>query len=245
MSRALRTFGVIAILALLASLFSAGSASAGEDTTDPMAGAPAVGDCYDLTYKQMYAHTVPEDPVDCASTHTAVVATVGKLPSGVTWNSPEKKTTAAVNKQCTRAVTARIGGNPVLIMLSAYSWMWYAPTQAEEDAGARWFSCLVIAPEDKALTDLPAPLPKASKHLPDELSKCFVGRKYLRTTCADRHDWRMSYSVLVHQKLTEKNLDRASQRYCRSHVSSRGWLRSAFSVTPRSFVLGCASETRR
>lgn len=223
---------------------TSGMAHAGE-TDDPTVGAPTVGACYDLTYKQGFAESVPVAPVDCSTTHTAVVARIGELPSSLTWSSPKAKIGNAVGDQCGRALDARIGSNPVLIALSAYNWMWFEPSEAEQEAGARWFSCVIVAPEDNALTDLPDPLPRLSKHLPDELSRCFVGRKYLSTTCADRHDWRVTFAVLVRQKVTRTSFYRASQRFCPAHVTSRTWVPTYSSAKARSFVLSCSSKTHR
>ncbi|GAA4707645.1 hypothetical protein [Nocardioides conyzicola] len=245
MTRALRLLGVTAVLVLLAGLLGVGTASAGETDPDPLAGAPAKGACYDLTYKQGWEHSVPEAPVECSDDHTTVVIAVGQLKAGVTWDSPEKTISKNVGAQCGAAFAAKIGSKPALLMYSQYNWFWFAPTDAEQEAGARWFSCHLASLEDNALSDLPDKLPRAGRNLPDVLARCYVGRKYAATTCADRHDWRLSYATVVRMKPTAKNLDKAAKRICPRHVSSRVWLRSAVPIDRKSFAIGCSTKTHR
>ncbi|GAA1775587.1 hypothetical protein GCM10009795_021980 [Nocardioides hankookensis] len=242
---ALRRLGTLAAGFLLVAGLAHVPADADGTTPDPMAGAPAVGACYDLTLKDGWEHSVPKEPVDCASDHTTVVIRVGELDAGLTWSSSEKAIAKNVSAQCGAAFAAKVGSKPAQLMYSQYSWFWFEPTDAEEDAGARWFSCHLAALEDRALGVLPDSLPRAGRNLPDALARCFVGRKFAKTTCADRHDWRLEFATVVHQKPTAKNIDAASQRVCPRHVSTRTWLRSGVPLDRRSFVLGCSSKTRR
>jgi hypothetical protein len=245
MTRALRTLGVTAVLVLVTGLLTAGVAAADGTEPDPTAGAPAVGSCYRLSLKDGGEHSVSKAPVECPANHTTVVIGVGELASGVTWSSSDKAIEKNVIAQCGAAFSAKVGSKPAQLMYSQYTWFWFAPTEAEQAAGARWFSCHLAALEDKALGDLPETLPRAGRNLPDALARCFVGRKYAKTTCADRHDWRLEFATVVHQKPTAKNLDKANQRICPRHVSSRVWLRSAVALDRRSFALGCSSKTHR
>ncbi|KQW47988.1 hypothetical protein ASC77_16475 [Nocardioides sp. Root1257] len=240
---ALRRAATLAAGFLLVAGLAHVPADADDTTPDALAGAPAVGSCYDLTLKDGFEHSVPKEPIDCAADHTTVVIEVGTLTTGLTWSSSEKAIGKDVGAQCGAAFSAKVGSKPAQLMYSQYTWFWFEPTDAEKAAGARWFSCHLAAVEDRALGDLPDVLPRAGRNLPDALARCFVGRKYVQTTCADRHDWRLEFAVVVHQKPTPKNIDRADHRICPHHVSTRTWLRSAVPLDRRSFVLGCSSKT--
>ena len=86
MTRALRLLGI-------------GTASAGETVPDPMSGAPAVGACYDLTYKQAGGDSTSEATVDCGGKHTLIVGAVGQLPESFDWDDSSERYTYS-NKIC-------------------------------------------------------------------------------------------------------------------------------------------------
>ena len=60
---------IAAAAALVASALA--PAPVGAQEADPMLGAPAVGQCYDLGADELAAAAYTEAPVDCAGTHTS------------------------------------------------------------------------------------------------------------------------------------------------------------------------------
>jgi hypothetical protein len=231
-----------AVAATLAVIALPSAASAGTEP-DPMAGAPAVGDCFDITLAQAMKDSLAKDPVRCAEDHTAVVTTVDELPSRLDWNSSQATIGRVVGKACNAAFDERFHYDTLRFYRSQYQTWAFLPTTAQRDAGARWFDCMVSVRDDRGLIDLPRSLPKLTAKLPDVVARC-VTAKYKYTNCADAHAWRSSYAFYATGKATDRNVDAAANRVCPRHVTSHRWLRSAWDVPGKRFVVGCYSKTR-
>ncbi|MBZ5738315.1 septum formation family protein [Nocardioides mangrovi] len=235
---------LVLIGAALAALTLPTTAYAGE-TADPMAGAPAVGDCFDITYAQgMKTSLHGEDPVDCAGDHTAVVAAVGKLPGRLDWDSPKAKIYRATGKVCASAFHDLTGNDTLLWQRSQYAYWQFWPTKSQQADGARWFDCMVSIKGARDLNALPDTLPHLSRHMPDSVARC-VTRTNGYTTCAEAHRWRATFSFYAHGKATRKHLNAAANRRCPAHVSGPGWLTSAYDVAGKRFVVVCYDKTRQ
>ena len=241
-----RLVAVAAALAATALLPATLSAPATAGTAaDPMAGAPAVGDCFDITLAQAGKFANPEDPVKCSNDHTSVVMRVGELPSRLDWDSPKDELTKLASRVCLDAFDDKFGYDTLRYYRSQYQWFWFAPTTAERDAGARWFDCEISIRDDRGLIDLPRTLPRLTKKLPNVVARC-VTSKYAFTNCADTHEWRSSYAFYATGRATERNINAAANRVCPRHVTTpRRWLRSAWDVPGKRFIVGCYSHTRR
>jgi hypothetical protein len=236
-----RLTAVAAVLAATALLPTA-PATAG---TDPMAGAPTVGDCFDITMDQAEKFATSEDPVDCAEDHTAVVIAVGELPSRLDWNSSKEAIGRAVGNVCDPAFDDRFNYDTLRYYRSQYAQWWFGPTQAQQDGGARWFDCLVTIYDDRGLIDLPGKLPRLTRKLPNVVARC-VTADYKYTNCADTHAWRSSYATYIRGRATDRNVKAAAGRVCPRHVTTpRRFLYSAWDIKGKRFVLGCYSNTRR
>jgi hypothetical protein len=247
-----RAWGVIASLALLASLFSTGSASAGETEPDPMTGAPAVGDCYDITYKQAYGHAIAERTVDCSRRHTLAVVGVGTVPDSVDlasidWDKPMPEALGrAMDKVCTPGTNRTLGTSKTARALSLYSqgYWWFTPTDAQVAAGARWFSCEVGIDDGRKLLPLPDGQPtRLTKPVDSDVARCADTRGDF-VVCSKRHAWRATTAFLVNKKLTEKS-QKAAVGKCARRVSSREWRWSTIPTEVRQFAVACFSKTSR
>ena len=171
---------------------------------------------------------------------------MAKLPSSLTWDSGDAALQPAMSRACEKALQAAIGDNLLLRYRSQYTGLFFRPTTAQADAGARWFSCLAAAPQDRGLGALPRRLPELSKRMPDAVARCVTGTRTLKyTTCADRHGWRSTYSFYVDGRPTDRNVNRASQRVCSRHTSGRTWLHSVLPVSSKRFIMGCYTKTSR
>jgi hypothetical protein len=236
---------VLVASTLLPAVLTAGGASAGTEP-DPMADAPSVGDCFDFTLTQGYGRSLrDEDPVDCAQGHRAVVAAVGKLPARLDWDSPERQLSKAQGTICSDGYDDLIGSNHLLRWYRSQYVPWrFDPTSAQRAHGARWFDCMISVQGARGLVDLPATLPRVTTNLPDSVARC-VTSKSAYTTCAQTHAWRSSYAFYASGKATDRNVDAAANRVCPHHVTSRTWLRSAWDIVGKRYVVGCYSKTRR
>ncbi len=231
-------------------LTTAGLAQAG-GTTDPMAGAPAVGDCYNLTVKQAYAHAAAAETVSCSDKHTMLVVAVGELPGSLDWATLDldaplpRGVVRTINDTCDAAADKLIGHSPVLRALSIYQQFWFSPTTAQIADGARWFSCEVSARVTAGLRPLAAAPDKLTKPVPDEVARCATTTKksYPTVACSSRHDWRATYAFVVQKKPTDKAELSAAKHTCGRHVSSRSWLWTVPILDKRSFVITCLAQT--
>jgi len=248
MTRALRLLGVTAVLALLAGLLGIGTASAGETVPDPMSGAPAVGACYDLTYKQAGGDSTSEATVDCSGKHTLIVGAVGQLPESFDWDDSSERYTYS-NKICKPFWHKYyVIGKPSSYLTLLYG-VWLAPTQAQRDAGARWISCEVGIATDGVLLPLPKGGPaKATKKPASSIARCADAR-YRVTPCSKKHAWRATYAFGVTAKGKDKavasKLEKAAARTCPRKVSSETWLRSFRPIDENRYAIACFSKTRR
>jgi hypothetical protein len=244
MNRALRTFGVLTAGLLLVSGLAHAPAVAGEPTTDPTVPTLAVGECFDLTTADTDAASVTKAPTDCTGRHTSEVIAVSALPAQLTWDSPRADILAAVEPVCGRAWDRVTGSNPLRQIRVQLGSAWFQPTTEQAGLGARWFSCHMVVWDDSGLAALPHPLAKLGKRIPDSLATCLTkGKDY--TTCADKHAWRSTHSFYAAGKATRRTIDRAADRACPRHVTSRKWLRSSYQLTPKRFIVVCYSKTNR
>jgi hypothetical protein len=223
------------------------TADEGSTTPDPAAPTLKVGACHDLTVRQIESPSIPVKPVACTKDHTAVVTAVPTLPSTLTWTSAHDDIAAAASTTCWKSVEKRVGSNPLLWARSQYGLAWYEPTQAQKDAGARWFSCHVVVFEDTRLGDLPTRLPKLSKKMPDSIARCGAPRTFAYTTCADRHAARSTYSFFVKKKTTKRNANIAAGKVCPRHVPNpkpSKWMLSWQEFNAKKFIVVCYAKTK-
>jgi hypothetical protein len=241
MHRALRTLGVLTAGLLLVGGLATIPAVAAEGEA-PLA--PTVGACYDFTAQEADGASLPRAAVDCAAAHTSEIIAVGTLPGELTWSSAQDDVMAATAPVCAGAWDRVTGGNLLRQARSQYDFVWFQPTAAEQAAGARWFSCHIVVREDNGIAPLPHPLPKLGKRISDAVATCATGSLAF-TTCADKHAWRSSHSFYATGKPTKRTVDAAANRTCPRHVTSRKWLRTAFDVPGKRFVVICYSKTSR
>jgi Septum formation len=225
MSRTTRPLATAAALALALIGLTTAPAHAGHQTraADPLHGAPTVGTCSTMTAKQANASADHSTPVACTATHTAEVAGVVTLPSGLRWGTASTADLfRVVADTCAPAVHRLLGRHAATRDSSAYSYVWFAPTKAQRGKGARWLSCSVVLPRAAALASLPRStspfLPSGA--LPDRVARCLT-RSALSTPCKVGHLWRATGTFTVAGKYPgTKVLDRKATRRCVSRVHS-------------------------
>ncbi|WP_395690575.1 septum formation family protein [Nocardioides sp.] len=239
---------VAAALVLGVSL-AAGPAEAGDDPST--AGAPSVGDCYDLTMTQAYEHAAPEPTVACSRRHTLSVVAVGTIPASYDWSTVDwdhfpRPLGRAITRVCEPA-TVRLLGNVVQRARTLYQDWWFVPSEAEIADGARWFSCEVGLTTTDALLALPAGQPtKITKRIPASIGYCAYQAKggYPTVACSHPHQWRATFTKLVRLEPTDQNARKAANSTCPRPMRSRNWLYSIDPTSPQAFVLRCLDQTR-
>ena len=237
-----RVLGVLAALFVSASLLTAGSAVAADDPA--LTGAPTVDSCYLLTPEQVGGASVDQAPVDCATPHTTQLIAVDRLPDHLSWSGPEADVQQQMSFDCWRAFVKEYGPDTLQLYRSQYSVAYFGPDAAQQAAGARWFSCHVVVLEDDGLAELPNPLPRLSRKLPDSVATCLT-KAGAFTTCADTHSWRSAHAFYATGKATKKNVTKVAKRVCPRKVSTRAWYYTWQDLPGKTFIVGCYARTNR
>ncbi|MBA2954688.1 hypothetical protein GON03_10165 [Nocardioides sp. MAH-18] len=237
-----RILGGIAALLVGVGLVGSGTAVAVDDPA--ASGAPAVGSCFAVTAGEAADAWLDQAPVDCAAPHTAQVVATGMLPPPLTWDHPQEQLLDVMSEQCWLALFRKVGRNPLLLLRSQYSVIFFGPDPGQQAAGARWFSCHAVVAEDDRLGELPNPLPRLSNRLPDSVAACLT-RKAAHTTCADAHAWRSSYVFFARGRTTQRNIRLMADQICPGRVTTPRWSFTWVDVPGPAYVMACYSQTRR
>jgi hypothetical protein len=194
MTSRLGIYAAVAALVLTAitSLGSAASAAA-----DPMIGAPAVGQCFDVNRAELQPTTYTEAAVDCSAPHTSVVLAVATLPSGMSYDGGDARRWRLLGETCLRDARHALGTSTVGFGLTAYNFGFFLPTGEQQAAGARWLRCdLVLRDGDRPLP-LPDNLEVGSFPFSRQVSRCLAGHDLHVTACAERHTYRSTWAAEI------------------------------------------------
>ena len=211
---------------------------------DPMAGAPTVGTCADMTWADVMGETATED-VDCARRHTTEVVGVGQLPDDLSWDQ-RRKVGKAVVAACAPAWETITTDDHLLYRRSAYEKFWFMPSQEQRDAGARWFRCdLARVKGEKLMVITGAGMPTVTKKLHSNVRRCMT-KDFYGTVCKTkvRHlGWRNKeafwLSVPAKDARAEKKVRRAALERCPDRVRTPKFAWSWFTDETRRWVVLC------
>lgn len=118
---------VAAVLFLLVKVFTQQKAISSSIT-------PEVGNCYNLSQKELDSLTPLSKPVDCESSHNSETYRVGEWTETLSpWKMPVAEITASVEKVC---IPWNLPENT-----SLNYWFFYLPNESDWDSGARWIRC--------------------------------------------------------------------------------------------------------
>lgn len=143
----------VAVLALLAGGCGHATPKAAPTSLTPsVAPAPAPpprsGSCHRLTFAQAALPTQDARPVSCRGAHTSVtigVGTVDPIEDGHLMAIDSQHVQAQLAQRCPRRLAAYLGGDRNSLRLSRFETVWFGPSVAQADLGARWFRCDVVA----------------------------------------------------------------------------------------------------
>ncbi len=141
-----------------------GTTSPGPTTTSRVPVVPPAPEkdaCYQLTMTQLTRPTNQSDPVSCAQRHDAQTIYVGTLDTVVDGHAlavDSDRVQHQLATVCPRRFADYLGGSGEDRRLSRFRVVWFSPTLAQADQGARWFRCDVVAfARGDSLYGLPAP----------------------------------------------------------------------------------------
>lgn len=165
-------------------------------TPPPPPPAPKVGSCHVLSWDEALAPTATTASESCERS-TSVTFHVGRIKADQV-DSPAAATQIA--KACPKQLRAYLGGTVEQRRLSVLTTVWFTPTIAEEEQGADWFRCDLVAPNEGALM-------KVSRGMRDSMGTeraaryelCGKGRigsqTFTHVACAKKHSWKAISTV--------------------------------------------------
>ena len=207
---------------------------------------PKVGQCHQLTWAAAAAASDTKPPVACGRRHnlqTFAVVTASTPLAGLT---PEQRSDLGA-RLCTPKFNRFVGRTEAMRAQSAYTFAFFAPTDAQIAAGANWFRCDLgklasnrYAPRHGRLTR-----PVLPRHLSDSVRLCLT-RAGWGTTCDRKHAWRSTKAFILRQSAypTPEQVGPVADRKC-----PKGWDYARWS-TPQGWALGhhavvCYDKTKR
>lgn len=256
---------LLGLLGLLASLLlvpaPAGAAPASSTlTSSVLAGSalqravaePEVGECHRLDLTAQAALADGTKPVSCERNHTSRTFSVIDVPKGTKMSDLEALS-ELVDQKCTPAWNRTVGGSTAKRLLAIYSYIWFAPTEAQIEDGARFLRCDLIIVGNKRAVSLPdARQPQLGKGSPSTVeARCFTGKRsgYRALSCSQRHEFRAAGTFKLKGKKypSSARLQRIANRRCTT-IAGPQWL--AIPPSPESFANGfkfviCAAANKR
>lgn len=161
--------------------------------------------CYDLELAAASEPTNSAAPVPCAGRHTATtihVGTVDPVVDGHLLAVDADRVQQQIAARCRARMDAVVGGTEEVRRLSRLTVVWFSPSLADSDRGARWFRCDVVA---LAGRDRLAALPRSVRGLLDaadaldRFGTCGTtspaAERFQRVICSQKHTWRAQASV--------------------------------------------------
>lgn len=233
----LRTCGAGLVAALLLPLAgcesdaSRGTGVIGDPATeaatsepDPLAGAPEVGVCYDMTRSEAAAVTHEAPGISCSGPHTTMTYHVGQFPADSSIAANE-----TASRGCEQNLPQGVGLTASAVKSSILTWIWFEPTTEQWSAGARWYRCDVIARhDDGTFESLPAARsPFFLDGVPDDYFRCMRerGEEGVPVTCDQAHGYRWAGTFEGTGKTWPRRaalLEQASQ-HCPSITGTTTW----------------------
>lgn len=220
-----------------------GPAALAAGAVDPMAGAPEVGTCYDLSYQEGGADAIEEEPVACTAPHTSTITAVEQLPDGLPLDSSDPQTAAFIGRTCLAGSDQAIGDDHRLLALSAYTRINFFPTQDDQSAGARWISCGIAVFNARSLVRTSDPEPIAlADPVPEEIALCMTKRGLVEP-CARPHAYRAVAATVVKKKPTDARVRKTIETFCPRVVSTKKWFYRYLPLTSSSYAVACLDKT--
>lgn len=191
---------------------------------DPLAGAPEVGICYDMTRSEAAAVTHDAPGVSCSGPHTSMTYHLGHFPAASSIADPDR-----ASRGCERALPRGLGLSPREVRSSILTWIWFEPSTEQWSEGARWYRCDVIAQRGngsfKALPSAGPPL--FAGGVPDDYFRCMRdrGEEGVPVTCDKAHGyrWAGTFEGKGKQRPKRARLLEQADQHCYSITGTSSW----------------------
>ena len=225
----------LGIAAVLFALLATGCAGGDKPSAAPSASPspsslPQAGECHRL---RPGSGVDDGDAVPCTGPHNALTLAVLQLPRGVTYGTRADAFYPSVVGPCLAAYDSTVGGTAAQRNVSVFGLAYVYPTDAEKQAGARWFRCdLVAHATTRTLLDLPAQAPFVKKLLPARFAQCMnltaTVNERTYVSCTHRHRLRATGWYIAPDSLAwpgTSEINRLVKQKCQPRAKHRlfGW----------------------
>jgi hypothetical protein len=243
---------VLAALGAAVALTLSAPAHASAPTSSKAPAKPVVGECRHLSLKQSGAETDTSAPIDCKKNHNARVIAVKNLPNGATYDHlSQAKLFHYADQICHAAVRKAVARNHLVLDQTAYTYLFFQPTAAQQAQGARWVRCDLAIVHGHVYGNLPTDKTPAVKgrHIPNSARKCLAGKSRYTTTCSAGHLFRATGAFTVPGKKFPgtKAIEKLANKRCLAHVSSRDfmftWKNQPYYTWRNDHTVVCYSKT--
>jgi hypothetical protein len=181
LSRVRPVLGFLVLFLALAGISPAGAATST---------APRVGECHQLSLTQLGADADARPSVRCSARHNLQTVAVATSPTSLVGTTLEERQSLGL-RLCLPLVNRALGRTAAKRALSAYTVIYFSPSNEQIAAGARWFRCDVGLKAGARLARLPGRLrlPVLPRRLNDDVRLCLTARGR-GTTCSRFHSYR-------------------------------------------------------
>ena len=217
---------VVVLLGATACGGGAGSATAPEPQ-------PETGACRMLSPGDVAEPTDLTATVNCTEPHSAETYAVGQLPPEYDDAGRDDPAVGAWAYQtCATQFQDFVGADDSLVMRTVVSWVWFRPSEAAWDGGARWYRCDVVGggEQSKEYVDLPTTARALLEGKPqDRWLVCADGATVsgaVKVACTEPHSWRAVTTIQVGKADAaypgDRKVESTTKAFCSKSVGA--WL---------------------
>ncbi len=191
-------------------------------------GTPKVGECHNLTLKDIGAESETKKPVNCSERHTTrTIAVINPAPAAATSGSNTRQA-YTVGKACGAALEKVLGGNAETRARTLYSLAWFVPTKDQRAKGAKWMRCDVTLTDQRRAYALESETPFLDDDPEDRERLC--GRikpddsdKWEIVPCSVKHQFVPRKYIPVEKGVAYKDAETRAERACRTNGPFFTW----------------------
>jgi len=230
----------VALLAVLLGTLTVATGSPASAAT----GKPKVGQCHNLTFKNVTLPREPKPPVPCGARHTTQTIAVVTVSTPLKGLSLDQLATIGA-QACVPPTLKALGRNAVARLATAYDLFYFMPTKPLIAAGAQWFRCDIGVLADKSML----PIQRLSKPIVPRILKdadlrC-IAKDHMPTPCSHPHAYRPNRALTFKANVTSPPT-KADVPYLLANVCPKGsryviWNDAQWAAGDRAIV--CYAKT--
>jgi hypothetical protein len=179
---------------------------------------PKVGECHNLTAKQIQQPSDTVKPVPCSARHTTITVAVVTATKETNEGKGDART-FAVGQACGPGYTEVLGGDSKTRAKTLYSLAWFNPTKAQTAKGAKWLRCDVALTAVNRAFAIKGKQPLLADGPNDSELAC--GRRidgkvtgWIFVPCATKHQFEASAFVQADPDTAYKDAEKGAKKAC-------------------------------